>query len=38
MACLLMLISLVSSVDSSLFLWGREIILSRYHNSSLTML
>ena len=39
MACLSVLISLVSSVDSSLFLWVREsLVLSRYHKSSLTIL
>ena len=39
MACLFVLISLVGYVDSSLFLWGREsLALSRYHNSSLTIL
>ena len=39
MACLCVLISLVSFVDLSLFSWGREsLVLSRYHNSSLTML
>ena len=39
MAYLFVLISLVSSVDSSLFSWVREsLVLSRYHNSSLTML
>ena len=33
------LISLVSYVDSSLFSWGREsLVLSKYHNSSLTIL
>ena len=39
MAYLCVLISLVSSVNSSLFSWGREsLVLSRYHNSSLTIL
>ena len=39
MACLSVLISLVSSVNSSLFSCMRESsVLSRYHNSSLTML
>ena len=39
MACLFVLISLVSSVDLSLFSWGREsLALSKYHNSSLTIL
>ena len=39
MACLFVLISLVSSVVSSLFSWGREsLVLSRYHNSFLTRL
>ena len=39
MACLSVLISLVSSVNSSLFSWVREsLVLSRYHNYSLTML
>ena len=38
MACLFVLISLVSSVNSSLFLWGREsLVLFRYYNSSLNM-
>ena len=39
MACLFVLISLVNSVYSSLFSWGREsLVLSRYHNSSLSIL
>ena len=39
MACMFVLISLVSSVSSSLFLWGREsLVLIGYHNSSLTIL
>ena len=39
MACLYVLINLVSSVDSSLLSWGREsLVISRYHNSSFTML
>ena len=39
MAYLSVLISLESSVNSSLFSWVRErLVLSRYHNSSLTML
>ena len=38
-AYLFVLISLVSSVISSLFLWGREsLLLSRYYNSFLTVL
>ena len=39
MAYLCILIRLISSVDSSLFSWGREsLVLSRYHNSFFTML
>ena len=39
MAFLFVFISLVSSVNSSLLLWGREsLVLNRYHNSSLTIL
>ena len=39
MACLFILINLVSSVDSSLFSWGREsLVLNRYYNSSLAIL
>ena len=39
MACISVLISLVSFVDSSLFLWaGESLVLSRYYNSSLTIL
>ena len=39
MAYLSVLISLVSSVDSSLFSWVREsLVLNRYPNSSLTIL
>ena len=39
MACLFVLIDLVSSVNLSLLLWGREsLVLSRYHNSSLPVL
>ena len=39
MACLYVLISLISSISSSLYLWGREsLVLSMYHNSSLTIL
>ena len=39
MACLYVLISLISSVSSSLFSWGREsLVLSIYHNFFLTIL
>ena len=39
MACLYILISLVSPVDSSLFSLGKEsLVLSRHHNSSLNIL
>ena len=38
MAYLFVLISLVDSFSSSLFLWGREsLVLSKYYKSSLTM-
>ena len=38
-SCLFVQINLVSSVDSSLFSWGKEsLVLSRYYNSSLTIL
>ena len=39
MACLSILISLVSSFNSPLFSWVREsLVLNRYHNSSLAIL
>ena len=39
MACLCVLVNLVSSFNLSLLSWGREsLVLSRYHNCSLTIL